>query len=404
MSDFRRLKVAIIGCGTAGPAAAILLKRQSHEVILFERAAECKAVGAGFLLQPSGMAVMDELGISAQVLAHAARVEGLHVLDVNGDSLLKLDYRELGHGTFGAGLHRPVLLHFLLEEITRVGLEMRWGCEITQLFRAGDHWTLAAKTGEEWHGMDLVIVADGARSKLRDLVCSTGVDRGYPWGAHWFIGTNDGAFPENELYQVVNGTQRLCGFLATGRELGGTEPLVSLFWSIKISDDAAWRQRPIADWKAEVLDHCPRAAGLLDQITSWEQVLTARYGDVRMSCWYSAGIVVLGDAAHAMSPQLGQGVNLALADASCLAECLAAYPLAQALPAYQKRRRIALGYYALATRWLTPWFQSDYEWLSPVRKGFFFVAQHLRTARFLMTWTMAGMAASRVKKTNLSND
>ncbi len=65
----QKLRIAIVGCGTAGPAAAVLLKRQGHEVVLFERAPECKAVGAGFLLQPSGMAVLEELGIMKGVPA-----------------------------------------------------------------------------------------------------------------------------------------------------------------------------------------------------------------------------------------------------------------------------------------------------------------------------------------------
>ena len=99
----------------AGPAAAVLLSRQGHEVVLFERADECKAVGAGFLLQPSGMVVLKELGILEDVLAHAAKVDRLHVLDAGGDTLLDLHYREIGQGSFGAGLHRPVLLHHLIE-------------------------------------------------------------------------------------------------------------------------------------------------------------------------------------------------------------------------------------------------------------------------------------------------
>ncbi|RYD19741.1 MAG: FAD-dependent monooxygenase, partial [Verrucomicrobiaceae bacterium] len=332
----RTLRIAIVGCGTAGPAAAILLKRQGHDVVLFERAAECKAVGAGFLLQPSGMVVLRELGILDEVLSHAAKVDRLHVLDVDGDTLLDLDYRELGKGSFGAGLHRPVLLHHLIECMREAAVEVRWGWEIDSAERADRCWTLRAVSGEECGGFDLLVVADGARSKLRDLAGSGGVNRGYPWGAHWFIGSNNDVFPENELYQVVDGTRRLGGFLATGRDLDGGDPMVSLFWSIRIADDAKLRARPLEDWKREILNHCPRAADLLDQITAWDQVLTARYGDVRMRRWYGDGIVVLGDAAHAMSPQLGQGVNLALADASCIADCLAKHPLSEALARYQR--------------------------------------------------------------------
>jgi 2-polyprenyl-6-methoxyphenol hydroxylase-like FAD-dependent oxidoreductase len=389
------MKIAIVGCGTAGPAAAILLKRQGHEVSVFERAPECRAVGAGFLLQPSGMGVLGELGILDEILAHAAKVDCLHVLDAAGNTLLNLRYRELGEGIFGAGLHRPVLLHHLIRAMDTCGVDSRWGWEITGLQRTGDGWTLTRADGLQAAGFDFVILADGARSKLRRTLRSGGVDRGYPWGAHWFIGENRGVFPENELYQVVDGTRKLGGFLATGRDLGGSEPLVSLFWSIRLRDDATWRARPLVEWKRGILDLCPKAAVLLEQIKTWDQVLTAGYGDVRMRRWHDDGIVVLGDAGHAMSPQLGQGVNLALADAACLARCLARHPLPIALREYQRARRPALRYYQLATRWLTPWFQSDHQWLTPLRRIFFAIAGSIPFARRLMTLSMAGLIGHR---------
>jgi 2-polyprenyl-6-methoxyphenol hydroxylase-like FAD-dependent oxidoreductase len=315
-------------------------------------------------------------------------------LEAGGGTLLDLKYRELGEGNFGAGLHRPVLLHYLIQAMRDAGVEVRWGWEIAAVSRSENQWTLAAADGRTCSGFDLLIVADGARSQLRDLAGTGGVNRGYPWGAHWFIGRNHGVFPENELYQVVDGTRRLGGFLATGRELDGGEPLVSLFWSIKIAEDAAWRAKPLDEWKQGILSLCPKAAELLGQITSWEQVLTARYGDVRMRRWHADGVVVLGDAAHAMSPQLGQGVNLALADAACLADCLAAAPVPAALARYQRRRRFSLGYYQFATRWLTPWFQSDHEWISPLRRLFFTIGQHIPFARRLMILSMAGLVGS----------
>ncbi len=391
----KHLRIAVVGCGTAGPAAGILLRRLGHEVVLFERAPECLAVGAGFLLQPSGIAVLSELGIRDQILSHAARIERMHVVNPKARTLVDLRYAELGPGQFGAGLHRPVLLHYLIQQMLVAGVEIRWGWEIDAAEKSERGWSLSCPDGRSSDGFDLLVIADGARSKLRELVSGTASNRGYPWGAHWFIGQNDGVFPENELFQVVQGTRRLCGFLATGRDLAAGAPLVSVFWSIKIAEDAALRARPLSAWKEDILGLCPRAEGLLGQINDWSQILTARYGDVRMDRWYGDSVVVLGDAGHAMSPQLGQGVNLALADASSLARCVARYPLSQALLRYQRERRLALGYYQLATRWLTPWFQSDYEWLTPLRGGFFRFAQAIPTARRLMTLSMAGMVGAR---------
>ncbi len=391
------LRVAVIGCGSAGPAAATLLKRQGHEVILFERAPECRPVGAGFLLQPSGMAVLKELGIFDEVVARGARVERLHVVDREGDDVLDLRYAEIGQGLYGLGLHRPVLLHFLLVAMREAEVELRWGWEISNATRTDGKWLLETADGRIADGFDLLIVADGARSTLRAKLGFQGINRGYPWGAHWFIGENRGVFPESELYQMVHGTKRLLGFLATGTELDGGEPLVSLFWSINLADDEAIRARPLHEWKSSILDLCPRADVLLDQIQDWSQVLTARYGDVGMSRWHGDGVVILGDAGHAMSPQLGQGVNLALADASCLAKGIGELSLTDALARYSRERRIALAYYRFSSRQLTPWFQSDLEWLTPIRRVLFRTMQHVAPMRKFMTATMAGLVGGSLR-------
>ena len=68
-----RLRIGIIGCGTAGQAASILLARQGHEVEVFERAPRVEAVGAGLLVQPTGMSVLRSLGV-ADELAEQERI------------------------------------------------------------------------------------------------------------------------------------------------------------------------------------------------------------------------------------------------------------------------------------------------------------------------------------------
>lgn len=340
------------------------------------------------------MGVLAELGILEPILERGARVERLHVVNREQAEILDLRYAELGGGLHGLGLHRPVLLHFLIRAMEAAGVELRWGREVVDARREAGKWHLQFAEGSAEEGFELLVVADGARSLLRGKLGFQGIDRGYPWGAHWFIGRNHGVFPEQELFQIVHGTRRLLGFLATGTELEGGEPLVSLFWSIKLADEAGIRSRPLDEWKGAILDLAPHAETLLGQIGDWSQVLTARYGDVAMRRWHRDGAVILGDAGHAMSPQLGQGVNLALSDAACLARCMERLPLDQALARYSRERKVALAYYRFASRQLTPWFQSDHEWLTPFRAAFFGVTRHLAPARNFMTRTMAGLVGS----------
>ncbi|MGE9266448.1 MAG: FAD-dependent oxidoreductase, partial [Verrucomicrobiales bacterium] len=363
------LRVGVVGCGAGGAATAVFLARAGHEVVVFEQAEECRAVGAGFLLQPTGQAVLRELGVAEEVLGHASRVSRLRVVERGRGEMFALEYGELGEGLYGAGLHRDVLMRSLIGLVQKAGVEIRWGRRVEGASRERDGWRV---DGEFF---DLLVVADGARSAMRRALLGEGYDRGYPWGAFWFIGEGKGAFAEDELYQVVEGTRRMAGFLPTGRRWGegrggAGRDLVSLFWSVPLRAEAEMRAGSLAKWKEEVRAFCPRAEGFLGQIGSWDELLTARYGDVRLGAWHRESLVFIGDAGHAMSPQLGQGVNLALADAACLAGCLADADggVAEALACYSRRRRWVLWYYQLATGGLTPWFQSDADWLTCWRR------------------------------------
>ena len=87
----------------------------------------------------------------------------------------------------------------------------------------------------------------------------------------------------------------------------------------------------------------------------------AQYADVRMQHWHHENILVIGDAAHAMSPQLGQGANMALVDAWHAAQCLArSSHVASAWADYSQKRAAHIRYYQMASRAMTPLYQSHY--------------------------------------------
>jgi 2-polyprenyl-6-methoxyphenol hydroxylase-like FAD-dependent oxidoreductase len=280
---------------------------------------------------------------------------------------------------------------------------VREGVEIVDLARPSgsrETWLLDARRAR-WGPHELVVVADGARSQLRDDT-GTGkrVER-YPWGALWFV-AKDTRPPERRaagvLHQVVDGNQLFLGMLPTGLGPGTTggarpEPLVSLFWSIRGDPVAEWRARGLAAWKEAVLALSRDAAPLVDQIDDLDQVLFAAYHDVVMHRWSTRTVVYLGDAAHATSPQLGQGCNLALWDAMVLAERLDAeeHDLARALDRYTRERRDHLAFYQVATRWLTPFFQGDVAPLGALRDLAMPLMTRLPIAKRVMTLAMLGV-------------
>ncbi len=386
------LDVAVIGLGTAGGAAALFLARGGHRVTLFERVPEPGAVGAGIMLQPTGQAVLARLGLLDRVLARAARVDRLRAETTRGRVLFDLAYADLGGPALGFGLHRGVLFETLYAAVRAapVCLELGVGIEAIGPCRGGRR-VLTDAAGGERGPFDLVVIADGARSHLFAADGPRKRVGHYPWGALWFVGQDPGLTAGAVLRQVLRGTQRMIGLLPTGLGPGaGAGPRGCLFYSLPVAGFASWHHGFEA-WKTDVRALAPRAAPVLDQIERPDQVLFAAYHDVVMRRWHGEGIVHVGDAAHAMSPQLGQGANLALTDATVLGDCLeeTASPAA-ALAEYTRRRRQHLGFYQFASRWLTPLFQSNLGVLGWARDAFMPLAARLPPVRRLMVRTMTG--------------
>lgn len=368
------LEVAVVGTGTAGSATALFLARQGHRVTLYEKVPQPQSLGAGIMLQPSGLSVLRALALDAEVLRKGDRIERLWVQTAAGRKVMELEYAQLSPTLSGLGLHRGVLFEVLFRAALREpGLTVHTGIDVEDLHTGRDGRQAVIERGTRKHfgRHDLVVVANGARSSLRDDTSFVKSVEAYPWGALWAIVPDPQNHFTGRLFQVVKGTRRLMGLLPTGvgpsdqQHAGRT---VSFFFSLRTDQLAAFQQGDFEHWKRGVLEDVPSSQPVLEQLTSPGSLLFSSYHDVVMWPWNTERVVYVGDAAHAMSPQLGQGCNLALLDAWVLSEAMrGSESVPDALFRYSRLRRWHLGWYQFITRWLTPFFQSDHGWLQPLR-------------------------------------
>lgn len=348
---------------------------------MFERVPDPKPVGAGIIVQPTGQNVLARLGLLEHVARRAARIDRLWLRMPSGRTIVDLHYARIDPKMHGLGTHRGVLFDALFRAAQRE-VTVHAGSEIIEC--DGRH--LVDREMHRHGPFERILIASGAVGRLRDELVAR--DSTYPWGALWFVAPDREHVFTRELYQVASRAKQLYGVLPTGLAPDGV-PCASLFWSIAERDLPAWRARGLAAWKDDVRRLDPRIDLVLDQIHSLDQLTFARYRDVTMPRWDHEHVAFIGDAAHATSPQLGQGANLALVDAMVVAEEI------HDLRNYTRRRRRHLAYYQLMTRALTPFFQSHSRILSVVRDLAFPIANRIPVFRDVMIKTMAGLVCLR---------
>jgi 2-polyprenyl-6-methoxyphenol hydroxylase-like FAD-dependent oxidoreductase len=345
-------RVAIAGFGIAGGALAVLLARAGHTVTLLERAPAVGPVGAGFLLQPSGQAVLRRLGLLESVIKSSEPIHAVRAFRADGQTLVHLRHADVLPGHHAYGVHRGLLFRTLQSAVEAAGVQIRTGQPVAGWRESGPAAWAVTEDGTEHGPFDFLVAADGARSALRQALNPGAVEREYAFGALWLVGA--GSQVRGYLHQITRGTRNLLGLLPIG---GGQ---CALFWLVRMDAIDAVRQMGFAAWRRQVLALSPLAAETLDDAGSFDRAVFAGYRHSRPRRVFSDRLVCVGDAAHASSPHLGQGANLALLDAETLAASLETAPgPAAAFRDYDRRRRGQIRYYAAVSRLLTPFFQSS---------------------------------------------
>jgi len=378
------LSIAVCGAGPAGLAAALFLARDGHRVRLFERFETPRPLGSGLLLQPTGLAVLRQLGLDASVTARGARIARLHgIAGRSGCTALDVRYRAIGPEWCAIGIHRAVLFEVLYSAAVAEGIAMDCGVTIGRDDR---------RLGQ----FDLVVDAMGANSALSAYY---GARRVLEYGALWVNLPWPGApFQPDHLEQRYEGASRMAGLMPIGWVDTPHNPQAAFFWSLRRRDHAAWRRASLSAWVDEVAGLWPAVAGQLAEIGAHDACTFAVYDHFSRAKPYDGRYVQIGDAAHATSPQLGQGANMALLDALALSLALrAGSDLPQSLRHYAEMRRWHVRLFQLASALFTPFYQSSGRILPALRDHLLAPLTRLRPLDRFVARLVAGMTVSPLR-------
>lgn len=326
-------RVLVVGGGLSGTSAALALQREGIHVDLVEREPVWGALGTGITLMSPALRALDQLGVLDECLAAGNGCSELSLFDVDGNLLHELHMPGLVEGYPAvAGMMRPELHRILAEEATAQGVSVRTGTTVVSLDQTHDAVAVELSDGTK-ESYDLVLAADGLRSQIRDMVFG------------------EDSLKPNALGQVVwralhrrpasvTGEFQFYGpGLKTGFTPMGPDKMYQFLVQPFDADLPATENRP-AKMRELLAPFGGSVAEVRDEITDPDRVDVRKlYWLIMPSPWYRGRVLLIGDAAHATTPQLAMGGAIAMEDGIVLTELLASESdLQTALEKFMERR------------------------------------------------------------------
>lgn len=307
------MKIGIVGGGIGGLSAALCLSKIGIEVEVFERASEIRESGAGVSLWPNATRVLAQMALLQKCLEKSTPLFSLELKNLQGKILLhtRIDHEE----TPVLCMRRPDLLAILHEEVSEKSIFLNHNCK--KITAAGAKVAIEFE-GQEARVFDAVVGADGARSLVRAYVtCLTQepVYRGYTiWRG---VTEFDLGAHSSSMIQEIWGSGRRFGILPIGGK--------ALCWYAtdtrpKGRGDSSEKHksellRLFSGWPDPILE--------IIRTTPSHEILRNDAADLGLrGPWFNHNVAIIGDAAHPLTPNVGQGCCLALEDSWVLSQAL----------------------------------------------------------------------------------
>ncbi|WP_126427119.1 FAD-dependent oxidoreductase [Brevibacillus marinus] len=332
-------RAIIIGCGIAGPAAAIFLKRAGCDPFIYEAMPEHDDYAGLFLnVARNGVRILQELGVAERIRREGVEMRIMSFQSGSGKWLGNVGQPD-GEPQ-GYTIKRGVLHRVLREEAERQGIPVKFGKRLVDLRMTGDNVIAYFADGSSVTG-DFLVGCDGIHSRLRQLILPNAAQPAYT-GLISFGGfAHRAAVPQQPGTQhMIFGKKAFFGYLVKeGGEIywfGNIEyPGTPTRQELEAIPEAEWRRRI-----SELYQDDPHPVPEIIRQTTSKIGVYPIYDLLAQSAWHSGSAVLIGDAIHATSPNAGQGASLALEDAMVLAKCVRDIDqLPQAFAAFQELRR-----------------------------------------------------------------
>jgi FAD-dependent urate hydroxylase len=325
------LRILVVGAGIAGLGVARALRLQGFTTEIVEREPVWARAGTGIYLPGNTARALRRLGLEAAVVERAARIPHQRLCDSRGRLLADIDLDALWAGVGSClALHHADLHEVLIGDGDEMPIRM--GTSVRGLEQRDDGTVtvnFADGSADRYH---LVIGADGIHSTVRSLVFGDGAVRPVGQLAWRFV---TACPPEITTWTVFLG--RGIAFLAV--PIGAGQVYC-------YCDSTLDRTVPAGGYDAIgqltqlLTEFAAPVPAILDGIGTETAVHVAPIEEVTLDHWVRGCVLLVGDAAHATSPNMAEGAAMALEDALILAECLTAeHGLPAALAAFQARRR-----------------------------------------------------------------
>ena len=317
--DIKDLRIAVVGAGYGGAAAAKALSLLGADVTVYEQANQIREVGAGIGLRPSTMDLFRRLGIFDAIAAVSSPSDYFEILTATGDPILKEAWPGIDDvvpATRTHLIHRGDFIDALLGVLPEGMVQV--GSRLEAVEDKGDRSVLAFANGETTEA-DLVVGADGIRSVVRKQLFSD--QEPVFAGEHAYravISADDahGTVVDDNLRMYIGRGTKV--YLLPLRHRNGLS-----FDVTALNPDGTWNPEITKDdLLATVEGFDERIVSIARDLDMDTLNIRAVYDIDPVDTWHTDAVVLLGDAAHAMLHHQGQGANSAILDAGALADAL----------------------------------------------------------------------------------